>query len=112
MGGSCSGKATCDVDVTALASVAAQFSAGKATPPPPPPAPSGHGLLTSGVPVTAHVKSAAGVTYKFLAVAGQHITLAISNPDVSGQLNIGAFDSSGAQVAGWTGFSTGPIDVD
>ena len=70
------------------------------------------GFLASGVPVTGHVRSAAGVTYEFEAVAGQHITLAISNPHVSAQLNIGAFDSSGAQVAGWTGFSTGPIEVD
>ena len=111
-GGSCAGKAACDVDATTLASVAAQFSAGKAPAPAPHPAPSGRGFLASGVPVTAHVKSAAGVTYKFVAVADQHVTLAISNPHVSGQLNIGAFDSSGAQVAGWTGFSTGPIEVD
>ena len=90
------------MDVTTLASVAAQFSAGKAT------APSGSGLLASGVPVTGHVRSTAGVIYKFIAVAGQHITLAISNPHVSSQLNIGVFDSSGAQVAGWTGFGTGP----
>ena len=111
-GGSCAGKAACDVDVTTLASVAAQFSAGKAPAPAPPPAPSGRGFLASGVPVTAHVKSAAGVTYKFLAVAGQHITLAISNPHVSAELAIGAFDSSGAQVANWTGFTTSPIEVD
>ena len=102
----------CDVDVTTLASVAAQFSAGKAPAPVSPPAPSGSGLLTSGVPVTGHVRSAAGVTYKFIAVAGQHITLAISNPHVSNQLAIGVFDSSGAQVVGWTGFSTTPIEVD
>ena len=81
-GGSCAGKAACDVDVTTLASVAAEFSAGKAPAPAPPPAPSGRGLLMSGVPVTGHVKSAAGVTYKFVAVAGQHITFAISNPHV------------------------------
>jgi hypothetical protein len=113
-GGSCAGKAACDVDATTLASVAAQFSAGKAPAPAPAPhpAPSGRGLLISGVPVTGHVKSAAGVTYKFVAVAGQHITFAISNPHLSNQLAIGVFDSSGAQVVGWTGFSTTPIEVD
>jgi hypothetical protein len=105
-GGSCAGKGACEVDVTSLASVAAQFSASKA------PAASRSGFLTSGLPVTAHVRSAAGVTYKFVAVAGQHITLSISIPHVSGQLGIAAFDSSGAQVANWTAFTTTPIWID
>ena len=110
-GGSCTGTGACDVDVTSLASVAAQFSAGKALAPAP--APSGHGFLTSGVPVRGNVRSAAGVTYKFVAVAGQHVTFAITNPmNLSAQLDIGVFDSSGAQVVGWTGFTTSPIHVD
>ena len=105
-GGSCAGTGACNVDVASLASVVAQFSASKA------PVPSGSGFLTSGVAATAHVRSAAGVTYKFVAVANQHITLSISNPHVSAELAIGAFDSSGAQVANWTGFTTSPIEVD
>ena len=50
--------------------------------------------------------------YTFTAVAGHHLTLSVTNPHISAQLNIGAFDPSGAQVAGWTGFSTGPVEVD
>ena len=48
--------------------------------PAPPPAPSGRRLLISGVPITGNVEWAAGVTYKFVAVAGRRITFPSSNP--------------------------------
>ncbi len=46
--------------------------------------------------------------YTFNAVAGRAASFAISKPNVSDQFAIGVFDSSGAQVVGWTGFSTTP----
>ena len=48
--------------------------------------------------------------YTFNAVAGRAASFAISNP-MSRPSSLGVFDSSGAQVVGWTGFSTGPVEV-
>ncbi|MGO9961376.1 MAG: hypothetical protein ACLP50_36285, partial [Solirubrobacteraceae bacterium] len=72
------------------------------------------GSLTDGVPVNGSVTSAGGIAYTFTAVVGQHVTLAITNPDVSpvgDSLLMQVFDSSGAGV-GYTYFSTGPAAID
>ena len=71
------------------------------------------GGLKSGVPVPVVIKFAGQEAYyTFNAVAGRAVALAISNPNVSAQFGIAAFDSSGAQVANWTAFTTTPVDVD
>jgi hypothetical protein len=107
-GGSCTGTKGCKVDLSSLATVAAQFSASPA------PTPPKSGLLASGVPVKGHVTSGAGVTYKLLAVAGDHFALDITNPHVSsgGSLQIQVYDSSGANDVNGVGFNTSPVEVD
>ena len=71
------------------------------------------GKLTSGITRNLDIAyPGQNADYTFTAVAGQHLTLSITNPHLSAQLAIGVFDSSGAQVVGWTGFSTGPVEVD
>jgi len=57
------------------------------------------GALTSGKPVQGAVSSAAGIEYTFTAVAGKHVTVAITQADVMPypqQLSIQAFDRKGA----------------
>ncbi len=113
-GGSCSGSGLCKVQVTTLVSVAAQFSSpskgvssgtGSA----------GQGLLTSGVPVRGDVRSAAGVTFKFDAVAGHHVTLAITSPHLAppgGSLQVQVYNRSRATDVNGVTFSTGPTEID
>src|SRR5450755_2301975 len=68
--------------------------------------------LTSGVPVTGRVTSSAGVAYTFTAVAGRHVTLAITSPMVpSGSLQMQVLDNSDASD-GVVGFNTGPVEFD
>ena len=57
------------------------------------------GALTSGKPVPGAVSAAAGIEYTFTAVAGKHVTVAITQADVMPypqQLSIQAFDRKGA----------------
>ena len=71
------------------------------------------GKLTSGITRNLDIAyPGQNADYTFTAVAGHHLTLSITNPHLSAQLAIGVFDSSGAQVVGSTGFSTGPVEVD
>jgi hypothetical protein len=70
--------------------------------------------LTSGKPVHGSVTGPAGVTYKFTAVAGHHVTLALTSPHVSpsgARLQLNVYDASGAQDASTDVFSTGPSDI-
>jgi large repetitive protein len=71
--------------------------------------------LTSGKPVHGVVSTGTGVSYTFTAVAGRHVTLAITRPDVSptgNRLQMNVFDSSGATDASGELFSTGPTEID
>lgn len=57
------------------------------------------GALTSGKPVAGAVSTAAGIEYTFTAVAGKHVTVAITQADVSPypeELSIQAFDHDSA----------------
>jgi hypothetical protein len=57
------------------------------------------GALTSGKPVQGAVSTAAGIEYTFTAVAGKHVTVAITQADVfpyPQELSIQAFDHKGA----------------
>ena len=113
-GGACTGKAGCRVAVTALSVVAAQFS-GSSGVAPVAVAPVPRGILTSGVPVSGDVTSGAGLTFRFIAVTGLHVTLAIANPHTSpsgARLQINVYDSSGATDTGGAVFSTGPTEID
>jgi hypothetical protein len=82
------------------------------------------GQLHSGVPVAGSVTTADGTEYTFAAKAGQHVTVAISNANVSGALVLADYEggSSLASVvfgsakgtAGYTDFtvpSTGTVTV-
>ncbi len=65
--------------------------------------------------VRGDVTSAAGVTFRFGAVTGSHVTLAITNPHVSppgARLQMNVYDSSGAQDLGGAVFSTTPTELD
>jgi hypothetical protein len=71
--------------------------------------------LTSGKPVHGVVSAAAGVSYTFTAVAGKHVTLAITNPDVSpagDNLQMQVYDSGGAADANGVYISTSPTEID
>jgi hypothetical protein len=70
--------------------------------------------LTNGKPVHGSVTGPAGVTYKFTAVAGHHVTLALTGPHTSpsgARLQLNVYDASGAQDASTDVFSTGPSDI-
>ena len=74
------------------------------------------GTLTSGVPTEGTISFAGQHTdYSFNAVAGRHVTIAVTSPDVSpmGQsLQMQVLDSSGAEDAGREVFSTSPTDIE
>lgn len=68
------------------------------------------GVLTSGKPVYGIVSAAAGIKYTFTAVAGKHVTVAITQGDVfpyPQELSIQAFDSKGAADTKRTYFGNG-----
>ncbi len=72
------------------------------------------GTLTSGSPVNGTIAyMGQNADYTFKGVAGQHITLQITNPMVSSgeSLQINAYDASDANLGGTT-FSTGATYVD
>jgi hypothetical protein len=76
---------------------------------------SGSTQLTSGKPVHGVVSTAAGVSYTFMAVAGRHVTLAITRPEVSpsgDSLQMQVYDSSGATDASGVYISTGSTEID
>jgi len=76
---------------------------------------SGSTPLTSGEPVHGVVSTAAGVSYTFTAVAGQHVTLAITSPKVSpsgASLQMQVYDSSGASDASGVVINTGSTEID
>jgi hypothetical protein len=77
-------------------------------------APVGGGALTSGKPVNGVVSTPDGIEYKFTAVAGRHVTLAVTSPKVgpSGDyLLMQVHDSSGNQD-GYAYISTSPTEFD
>ncbi len=72
------------------------------------------GTLTSGSPVKVAIKYLGqNADYTFKGVAGQHVTLQITNPMVSSgeSLQINAYDASGGNIGGAT-FSTSATYVD
>jgi len=76
--------------------------------------PADGGRLTAYMPVSGAVTSPDGIAYTFTAVAGQHVTLAISSPLVqpSGDaLQMQVYDSSNASDAPGTYISTTPTDI-
>ena len=73
------------------------------------------GTLQSGIPVHGVVSSPKGVSYTFKAVAGQHVTLAITKPHVSpsgNRLQMNVYDSSGGQDANGVYITTYPTEID
>jgi hypothetical protein len=74
------------------------------------------GTLTSGVPTDGALTVAGQhADYTFNAVAGRHVTLAVTNPDVSpmGQsLQMQVLDSSGAEDKERVTFNTSPTDIE
>jgi hypothetical protein len=72
------------------------------------------GTLTSGTPVNGALKyEGQNADYTFTGVAGQHVTLAITKPEVTSgdSLQINAYDASGANLDSTT-FSTSPTEID
>jgi hypothetical protein len=73
------------------------------------------GTLTSATPVNGTLSyQGQNADYTFTGVAGQHVTLAITNPVMTipgTNLQINAYDTSGANL-GSTTFSTGPAFID
>jgi hypothetical protein len=72
------------------------------------------GTLTSGKPVHGSVTGPAGITFKFTAVTGHHVTLALTSPHTSpsgARLQMNVYDSSGAQDAGTDVFNSRPSDI-
>jgi hypothetical protein len=74
------------------------------------------GALTSGLLVTGELKYGGQHTaYTFTAVAGKHVTLAITNPAVSPtgySLQMQVYDSHGATDAGGVYINSGPTEID
>src|SRR5947199_327790 len=73
------------------------------------------GMLKSGKPVHGVVSGPNGVSYTFTAVAGKHVTLAITNPHVSpsgNRLQMNVYDSSDGQDANGVIISTSPTEID
>jgi hypothetical protein len=78
-------------------------------------APVSEGALTSGKAVNGVVSSAGGVAYTFTAVAGKHVTLAITSPHVepSGDsLQMQVYDSGEATDASGVYINTSPTEID
>ena len=81
----------------------------------PPSAPVNGGALTSGKPVKGVVSTPDGIRYTFTAVAGKHITLAITSPHVSpagNYLVMNVYDASNAQDTSGVYISTSPTEID
>ena len=73
------------------------------------------GSLTSGKPVNGVVSTPDGISYTFKAVAGKHVTLAITNPQVSPSgtsLEMNVYDSSGNQDANGVLINTSRTEID
>ena len=74
------------------------------------------GSLTSGVATTGTIKYAGQhADYTFTAVAGKHVTLAITNPHVSpsgNSLIMNVYDSSGGQDANGVLINTSATEID
>ncbi len=74
------------------------------------------GALTSGTPVTGTLNYAGQRTaYTFTAVAGHHVTLALTNPHVDPagtRLQMNVYDASGAADVGAAVFSTARTELD
>jgi len=74
------------------------------------------GTLTSGVPVNGALSyGGQHADYTFTAVAGKHVTLAITNPKVNptgDSLQMQVYDASGAPDAGAVGITTSPTEID
>jgi hypothetical protein len=73
------------------------------------------GSLTSGKPVVGKVSTAAGIAYTFTAVAGEHVTLAITDPKVAptgDDLQMQVYDASGATDTGGVYITTSPTEID
>ena len=74
------------------------------------------GSLTSGVPVNGAIKFAGQhADYTFTAVTNKHVTLAITNPQVSPpgtRLQMNVYDSSGAQDANGVIITAYPTEID
>jgi hypothetical protein len=74
------------------------------------------GVLTSGVATKGTLKyEGQNADYTFTAVAGKHVTLAITSPVVSpsgDELQMFVYDSSGAVVAGRGWIGTVPTELD
>jgi hypothetical protein len=71
--------------------------------------------LTSGTPVEGAVTGPASVDYTFMAVAGQHVTLAITNPHVApsgSSLQMQVLDPSDAEDKERVTFNTTPTEID
>jgi len=79
------------------------------------PVPLAGGTLTSGQAVAGDVATPAGIEYTFTAVAGTHVTLAITNPKVSPvgyDLQMEVLNSSGYLDANRVLIGTGPTEID
>jgi hypothetical protein len=74
-------------------------------------APIDGGALTSETPVNGAVSTTEGIAYTFTAVAGDHVTLAVTNPHVEGELEMKVLDSSGAEDAGAVTITSSPADI-
>jgi hypothetical protein len=73
------------------------------------------GILTSGHSVNGVDSTPDGISYTFTAVAGRHVTVAITNPKVSpsgDKLDMAIYDSSGDEDTKGYYFGTGPIEED
>jgi hypothetical protein len=73
-----------------------------------------NGVLKSGTSVNGKVAHGGRVDYTLTGVAGQHVTLAITNPRVEpvvNSLQINAYNASGAYLDGTT-FNVNPTEID
>ena len=72
------------------------------------------GTLTSGRPVHGKIAVAGqAADYKFKAVAGRHVTVAVTKPVVTGgRLQMNVYDTSGAQDTSTQVFQTLPVQSD
>ena len=73
------------------------------------------GALTSGKPVNGVVSTPDGISYTFTAVTNKHVTLSITNPQVSPSgtdLQMNVYDSSGNADVSTTYISTSATETD
>ncbi|HET9920752.1 MAG TPA: hypothetical protein VFQ30_12965 [Ktedonobacteraceae bacterium] len=96
------------IPVAAFAKSASGLASAKAAPVP-------GGQLTSGKPVNGVVSTPDGISYTFTAVVGKHVTLAITNPQVSPTgtaLEMNVYNSSGNADANGVLIGTSPTEID